>query len=77
MKAKKVPTYNTINKKTKKQKEMFCSISEMEIWLKANPAWDVLCGTPLIHPGFRKTPHGFRDVLKQIKKNHPRSSIKV
>jgi hypothetical protein len=49
----------------------------MEIWLKANPAWDVLCGTPLIHPGFRKTPHGFRDVLKQIKKNHPRSSIKV
>ncbi len=72
-----MPNYRTIHKKTKQEGEMTCTIAEMESWLKKNKQYDIIPGTPLIHGGFQKTPAGFRDVLKQIKKNHPRSSIKV
>jgi len=72
-----MPTYNLIQKETKKKIKMECTIAEMEEFVRKNPAYDVLCGAPLIHSGFRKTPSGFRDVLKQIKKNHRGSTIKV
>ncbi len=75
-----MPTYRAYNQKTKKELTFTCSIAEMIQWEKDNPGWEVLPGKPLIHTGFavgESKSDGWRDVLKQVKKNHPKSNIKV
>ena len=75
-----MPTYSAIHKKTKKQQTFKCTIAELEIWQKENPKWDVLCSLPMIHSGFmngESKSDGWRDILKTVKKSHPRSTIKV
>jgi hypothetical protein len=72
-----MPLYNIIHKNSKEELILDCKISELEMFMRDHPEWDVLCGTPGIHSGFRKTPDGFKDVLRQIKKNHRRSTIEV
>ena len=74
---KSMPTYRIKNKKTGVEYTTFMTIAELDALLKEDSNLDVIPGTPLIHTGFRKTPAGFRDVLKQIKKNHPGSTIKT
>ena len=72
-----MPTYRIINKKSKRESSFTGTIAEMEQLQKDNPNIDVLCGSPLIHSGFMKISNSFRDVLKTVKKSHPRSTIKV
>lgn len=74
-----MPTYQVRHKKTGKVHEMFCSISEMEQYEKDHPNHEVIIGLPGIHSGIglgvRKNDQGFKDVLRQIKKNHPGSTV--
>jgi hypothetical protein len=76
-----MPNYNVINKRSKKQKTIFMSISEMEAWEKDNPGWEVLCGAPLLHSGgdlglkSSRPSSAFNDKIKEIKKRNPRNTI--
>ena len=76
-----MPNYNVINKRSKKQKTIFMSISEMEVWEKDNPGWEVLCGAPRLHSGgdlglASARPNSyFTDRIKEIKKANPRNTI--
>ena len=74
-----MPTYRIINKKTKRERSFTGTIAEMEQFEKDNPNMEVLCGAPLIHAGFLRAAKadGWRDVLKTVKKSHPRSTIKI
>ncbi len=73
-----MPTYLFKNKTTGEETEMFLSISERDVFLKENPDMEQLInGAPMI--GYstvtQKPDSGFRDVLKEIKKKHRRSTI--
>jgi hypothetical protein len=76
-----MPNYNVINKRSKKQKTIFMTISEMEQWEKDNPSWEVLCGAPLLHSGgdlglsSARSDSAFNDKIKEIKKRNPRNTI--
>jgi hypothetical protein len=74
-----MPTYTIRNKKTGKTHDEFMSISEMVAYEKAHPEVEIMAGAPGIHSGIglgvRKNDQGFKDVLRQIKKTHPRSTI--
>ena len=63
-----MPTYLFKNKTTGEETEMFLSISDME---------QLINGAPMI--GYstvtQKPDSGFRDVLKEMKKKHRRSTI--
>lgn len=73
--------YTARNKKTKKEKPIELLISEVDDWEKANPQWEIAITSCNIHSGLglgvRRPDDGFRDVLKTIKKSHPRSTINV
>lgn len=73
-----MPTYNFIDTETGVQWEEFMSISEMEKMLREYPeirqehyALNIVTGVD----GARRIDNGFRDILKTIKKNNPRSNI--
>ena len=74
-----MPKYTFVNTKTNKVTEDFMSISEMETYLEENPHIRQEIGTPLIVSGVssgkNKPDSGFRDILKTIKKRHPRSTV--
>ena len=76
-----MPNYRIINKKTKKIKEIFMGISEMEQYEKDHPNEEVLCSAPLIHPGgdlglrSARPDSYFTDRIKEIKKANPRNTI--
>ena len=76
-----MPSYRAINKRTGRQIEFFCSISEMEQWQETNKnVYEVLCGAPGIHGGWitgEAKSDGWNDVLKTVKKSHPGSTIKL
>ena len=76
-----MPTYRAKHKRTGREIEFFCSITEMLEWEETNKnVYEVLCGAPGIHGGWmvgEAKSDGWRDVLKQVKKNHPGSTIKV
>ncbi len=75
-----MPSYRALNKKTHKEQTFVSTIAEMLQWEIDNPEWEVLPGKPLIHTGFavgESKSDGWKDVLKQVKKNHPKSNIKV
>jgi len=80
-KRKKMPSYTIIHKVTKKKtKNVMMTIAEMEEYLVMHPEHDILPGTPLIHSGFmsgESKSDSWNDLLKQIKKRNPRSTVKL
>ena len=68
-----MPTYNFINNETGEEFEDFMSISALDVYLKENPhITQQVGGAPLIHSGrgMKKPDNGFRDLLRNIKKEH-------
>ena len=74
-----MPTYLIRDKKTQKVAEMFMSISEMEKYLQDNPNKERAPASPPIVSGVAsarmKPDQGFRDVLRNIKHQNPRSNV--
>ena len=75
-----MPINNLENIKTKETKEVMCSYDELQEILK-DKDWPRILGFPKIVTGVgtlqSKVPDGFRDRLKQIKKNTRNNTIKV
>jgi hypothetical protein len=70
-----MPTYRFLNNDTNEEYEDFMSISALEIYLKENPnITQLVNGAPLIHSGrgLKKPDSAFRDILKNVKKEHSR-----
>jgi hypothetical protein len=74
-----MPKYTFENTETGEVYEDFMSISAMETLLAENPHIKQIIGAPLIVTGVasgrNKPDSGFRDILKTIKKRHPRSTV--
>jgi hypothetical protein len=74
-----MPRYTFVNTKTDEVFDDFMTISQMETYLEENPHIRQEIGTPLIVSGVssgrNKPDSGFRDILKTIKKRHPRSKV--
>ena len=74
-----MPTYTFENTQTSEIYEDFLTISSMETLLAENPHIRQIPGTPSIVSGVsagnNKPDSGFRDILKTIKKRHPKSNI--
>ena len=74
-----MPTYNIREKATGKivHKDVSMTIAEMELMEKDNPDWEAAIGAVTL--GYntitKKPDDGFRDLLKDIKKNNIRSNI--
>jgi hypothetical protein len=70
-----MPTYKFLNTNTNEEFEEFMSISSMTKYLEENPhITQLVNGAPLIHSGrgMKKPDAGFRDILKNVKKEHSR-----
>lgn len=68
-----MPTYRFLNNETGEEYEEFMKISELDTYLVENPnITQLVNGAPMIHSGrgFQKPDAGFRDLLKNIKKEH-------
>lgn len=77
-----MPTYNIRNKSTGKTKVVKMSISEMTQMLADNPDLDVVPGLvgkvePRLGSTYMKPSEGFKDVLRDIKRRNPGSTIDV
>lgn len=72
-----MPTYNFNNIDTNETFSEFLTISEMEQKLKEHPNLSLVPASPLIHSGrgLKKPEEGFRDLLKDMKKKHYKSTI--
>jgi hypothetical protein len=74
-----MPKYTFENTQTGEVYDDFMSISAMETLLAENSHIKQVLGTPLIVSGVssgrNKPDSGFRDILKTIKKRHPRSTV--
>ena len=74
-----MPTYIITDINTGEEEEMFMSISEMTEYLADNPNKKQVIGSPMIVSGVAsarmKPDNGFRDVLKEIKGKHRKSTI--
>ena len=67
-----MPTYRFLNNETGEEYEEFMSISALDTYLEENPnITQLVNGAPSLHSGrgMGKPDDGFRDVLRQIKKN--------
>tara|TARA_B100001996_G_C18460274_1_gene515783 strand:+ start:168 stop:404 length:237 start_codon:yes stop_codon:yes gene_type:complete len=69
-----MPTYTLRNKKTHERLEIFCNWSELQETLKKDPDLVMVLTTPKIISGVgsvsgRHTDDGWKDTLKEIKKN--------
>ena len=56
-----MPTYVVKNKKTEEEKEIFCSYEKRNEWLKENPDWIGVIGTP---SSLRKLHRQFGDFVR-------------
>ena len=68
-----MPTYKFINNETGEEFEDFMSISALDVYLNENKnITQLVNGAPLISSGrgMGKPDNGFRDLLKNIKKEH-------
>jgi len=74
-----MPTYIITDINTGEEEEMFMSISEMQKYFADNPNKKQVIGSPMIVSGVAsarmKPDNGFRDVLKEIKGKHRKSTI--
>jgi hypothetical protein len=74
-----MPRYTFVNTKTDEVFDDFMTISQMETYLEENPHIRQEIGAPQIVSGVssgrNKPDSGFRDILKTIKKRHPRSKV--
>ena len=75
-----MPIYKLVNTETDETKEEYCTYEELQEILK-DKDWTRILGFPKIVTGVgtlqSKVPDGFRDRLKQIKKNTRNNTIKV
>ena len=74
-----MPTYTLRNKKTGEAKEVFLSWSKLQEFLQENPDQEHIMSAPSIIAGVDNSsggrlPDGFKDILKDMKKKHPKSS---
>lgn len=70
-----MPTYRFLNTNTNEEFVEFMSISAMTQYLEENShITQLVNGAPLIHSGrgMKKPDAGFRDILKNVKKEHSR-----
>lgn len=70
-----MPTYRFLNNETGEEFEEFMKISELDEYVETNPHLTQLVnGAPMIHSGrgMQKPDASFRDILKNIKKEHSR-----
>ncbi len=71
-----MPTYNFRVKSTDQFFQEFMTISDMEELLKTNSDIEIVPSMPGIISGYHQKPdQGFRQLLKQIKANNPRSTV--
>lgn len=67
-----MPTYTVMHKKTGEEKDIFCSYSDLEKYLKENPDWSKVITAPNIvtHTGnvINQTSGDWKDLMKNIKK---------
>lgn len=73
-----MPTYRFLNNDTSEEFTEFMSISELDVYLSENPNLTQLVnGAPMIVSGVPIKPdNGFRDLLKEIKKEHSKGLTK-
>lgn len=72
-----MPTYKFLNSDTNEEYTEFMSISALDQYLADRPTIKQLVnGAPMISTGsgFNKPDDGFRDLLKEIKKNNSRGT---
>jgi len=68
-----MPTYTLRNIYTDEVFEEYMSYSELQEYLKDKPNIEQILSAPAIVSGISKKPDsGFRDILKNIKKEHSR-----
>jgi hypothetical protein len=70
-----MPTYRFLNNDTGEEFEDFMGISALDVYLNENPnITQLVNGAPMIHSGrgLKKPDSGFRDILKNIKREHSR-----
>lgn len=75
-----MPVYSFKNKKTKRCFDKFMKIAELDVYLKQNPhiVQEITVAPAIgdsIRLGKKKPDTRFKDVLKNIKKKHPGSTI--
>ena len=75
-----MPTYSLKEVATGIISEVFISISRMEE-LVSSGEYEQIIGSPTIVTGvgnpLKNTPSGFKDVLKQVKKNSPKATMEI
>jgi hypothetical protein len=70
-----MPTYRFLNNDTGEEFEDFMGISALDVYLNENTnITQLVNGAPMIHSGrgLKKPDSGFRDILKNIKREHSR-----
>ena len=78
-----MPNYTFKNKVTGEVHKEFMTISEMDVFIKENPDWEVdISGVQInlhsgIGLGLRKTDDGFKDLLKSMNKTHGKRGGKI
>ena len=75
-----MPTYNLKNVKTGETSERFISISKMEE-LTQSGEYIQIVGSPMIVTGvgnpLKATPDGFKDILSEVKRTSPKSTMEI
>lgn len=75
-----MPVYTIKDNKTGHQEDVMMAYSELERFLKTHPGKSQVMSAPRIVSGVagqRRPDEGFRDVLRNIKKNNRRSTMNV
>ena len=67
-----MPTYVAKNKKTEEEKELFCSYEKRNEWLKENPDWIGVIGSPstisMAGSALGKTSGDWKNLMSKMKK---------
>lgn len=73
-----MPTYTVMHKKTGEEKDLFCSFSELETYLKENTDWSKVISAPALvtHTGnvINKTSGDWKNLVDNIKKGSGRGN---
>ena len=77
MRSTEIPTYSFRNRETGEEFEKFLKISEREEFLEQNPNLEqtLKCAPGVSYNDAKKPDEGFRDILRNIKKHHPRGDV--